>query len=243
MANHQMLDNVSHGTIKIKTGHSAQLGDNVSAAGVFPMEFSQLQLEYPIFFSKNTGSGEFEAVALLGFEPGENLFLNESGWDGDYVPLSIVRQPFLIGFQQRMENGVPREEPVVTIDMDHPRVNHKQGEPVFLPNGGTSEYLNHINSVLVTIHQGHQQRQQMIARLLAANLIEPFRLSLTFKNGEAHNLEGLYTIDEDRLKALDDATLVALHQQGDLQHVYMMLASIGNVRKLINRKDLLSAGN
>lgn len=241
MANHQMLDNISHGNIKIKTGYSEALGDNVSVAGVFPPEYSQLQLEYPIFFKKNSQTGQFETIALLGFEADENLFLKDGDWDGDYVPLSIARQPFLIGFQETVENGVPQKNPVVTIDMDHPRVNDSEGEAIFLQGGGTTEYLNHINSVLVTIHQGHEYRQVFIESLLEHELIESFALSVSFKDGSSQNMDGLYTINEDRLKSLSGEAVATLHSQGFLQHIYMMLASIGNVRKLINRKDAKSA--
>lgn len=236
-----MLDNISHANTKIKTGYSAELGDNVSVAGVFPSEFTQLQLDYPIFFKKNGDTGQFEAVVLLGFESGENLFLKNGKFDADYVPLSIQRQPFLIGFQETVENGVPVKNPVVTIDMDHPRVNESEGEAVFLPGGGNSDYLNHVNSVLVTIHQGHEQRHSFIETLLKLELIESSSLAVTFSGGSSANLEGLYTINEDRLRTLPADAVVALHQQGYWQHIYMMLASIGNIRKLIARKDNAAA--
>ena len=237
MTNHVLLDNITHQHLKIRTGHSVALGDKVGLTGVFPSEFSQLQSEYPIFFKKSSHTGQFECVALFGFDNDENLYLTEQGWDADYIPLSIARQPFLIGFQQTMENGVPRQEPTVHIDLDHPRVSEQDGEPVFLPEGGVTPFLQHMTSVLLTIHQGHEVRERFIEFLTSLNLIEPFQLSLTFGDGSQKTLEGLYTINENVLNELEPQSIAELHANGFLQHIYMMLASIGNVRAMLKRKE------
>ena len=41
----------------------------------FPTEFAELQREYPIFLRKDHDNGDWQAVALLGFDQHENLFL------------------------------------------------------------------------------------------------------------------------------------------------------------------------
>jgi hypothetical protein len=132
MANFQLLNNVDHQDLKVIIDRSAEFGDNVWYAVTFPAEFRNLQRHYPIFFVKHPDSGEFQAVAMFGVVEGENLFLDENGWNASYIPLNIMRQPFLIGFQEREQNGGVQREPVITVDMDHPRVNTECGEPVFL---------------------------------------------------------------------------------------------------------------
>ena len=82
----------------------------------------------------------------MGLRAGENLFLDARGWDAHYIPLAIERGPFMIG---RGDN-----ELMVHLDMDSPRIGRGEGAPVFLPHGGASEFLDRINSVLLTIHQG-----------------------------------------------------------------------------------------
>ena len=42
---------------------------------------------------------------MFGVEEGENLFLDEKGWNASYIPLNIMRQPFLIGFQEKTQEG------------------------------------------------------------------------------------------------------------------------------------------
>jgi hypothetical protein len=94
MANFQLLNNIDHKDLKIITERSAALGDNVWYAVTFPAEFRNLQRHYPVFFIKNPNDGQFEAVAMFGVEDGENLFLDEYGWNASYIPLNIMRQPF-----------------------------------------------------------------------------------------------------------------------------------------------------
>ena len=154
MTNFQLLNNVQHKDLRVIIDRSAQLGDNVWYAVTFPNEFKSLQRHYPVFFIKNPDDGEFQAVAMFGVEEGENLFLDENGWNASYIPLNIMRQPFLIGFQDQDHGGETRREPVVSIDMDSPRIHPELGEPVFLEHGGNSEYLENVNSILNVVFVG-----------------------------------------------------------------------------------------
>ena len=237
MARHVLLDNVTHKDLKIVTNRSERYGDNVICTAVFPIEFTQLLKEYPIVFRQNTLSNRLEPVALFGLDNGENLFLADSRWDAKYIPLTIERQPFLIGFQEMMKDGVPVQTPVVHIDMDSPRISQDQGEPVFLEHGGNSPYLERINSVLLAIHEGHEHNQHFSAALEELKLLEPFTLKIEFDNHHKHELKGFYTINEDALKLLGGEALEQMHQSGYLASVYMMLASLSNIKSLIDKKN------
>jgi hypothetical protein len=241
MTNHVLLDNISHKDLKIRSSFGRGQGFDESATRVFPVEFSQLQTEYPIFFTRNTESGHFEPMALLGLTEHENLFLADNAWDARYIPLSVQRQPFLIGFQETMESGIPQRQPAVHIDLDHPRVSMTQGQPVYLEHGGESPLLEHMTSILMTIHTGHEANETFSKLLVGLDLVEPFTLKFELFGGEKINLTGLYTINEDKLRDLNGSALEALHQKGFLLDVYMMLASIPNVGKLIDKKNSLLA--
>jgi len=237
MTNHALLDNVTHKDLRVIRDYAKVSGYEVNVARVFPSEFIQLQSEYPLFFIRNKDEGGFEPVALLGFEDRENLFLEEDGWDADYVPLSIERQPFLIGFQQQVIDGVPTNAPVVHIDLDHPSVSETEGERVFLPHGGESPLLERITSVLMTVHEGHEAAKSLSEMLVGVELIESLTLEARLGDGSMQSLKGLYTINEDRLQDLNANALEALHRKGHLRDVYMMLASLPNVARLIERKN------
>jgi hypothetical protein len=239
MARIELLNNIDHKDLRVVITRSAEYGDNLWYTPTFPHEFRNLQRCYPIVFTKNPNTGQFQAVALLGFEEGENLFLNEGGWDAGYIPLSIMRQPFLIGFQEANEDGVPMTQLVVSVDMDNPRVSVTEGESVFLEHGGNSEYLERITSILNLVHEGFEKNQAFIDMLLGMDLLESFVLDVELNDGSEHRLSGFYTINEDSLAALTGDDLVILNNNGYLEAVYMAIASQSNIPTMVDRKNLL----
>jgi hypothetical protein len=237
MANFKLLNNIDHKDLKIITERSAALGDNVWYAVTFPAEFRNLQRHYPIFFTKNPNDGQFEAVAMFGVEDGENLFLDEYGWNASYIPLNIMRQPFLIGFQEKERGGDTVREPVITVDMDNPRVSLEQGEPVFLEHGGNSDYLEQINSILKVLYQGIAGSKPFFETLTELDLIESFVLDVQLDDGSEHRLAGFYTINEDVLRELDGEKLQMLNRKGHLEAIYMAIASMSNISNLLEIKN------
>lgn len=237
MTKHVLLDNVTHKNLKVATRYQNGCGYDVNAARVFPVEFGQLQAEYPLFFIKNSETGHFDTIALLGFSDDENLYLGDNGWDAASLPLTVERQPFLIGYQEQDVDGVPTDVPVVHIDLDHPGVNADAGQRVFLEHGGESPYLERINSVLMTIHQGHEISQSFSKLLVGLELIESLAVNIEFDDGSKQSLTGLQTINEEKLQGLNASALETLHKPGHLQSVYMMLASMPNLSRLIARKN------
>jgi len=227
-----LLNNVEHADLRIVTSRGADWGDDVMSALVFPAEFRSVQAHYPIVFQKSI-DGSFQPIALFGFEQGQNLFLGPEGWDAHYVPMAIERQPFLIG-----QAG---EELVIHVDLDSPRVSRTAGEPVFLPHGGQTEFIDRMNSLLLAIHEGVQATSSFVEALLVNKLLESFVLDVERANGSQARLAGLYTIDEDRLTALDGAALESLSRAGFLHAAYMVVASMSHLRDLIERQNRLDA--
>jgi hypothetical protein len=237
MPNHQLLDNINHKDVHVIAAQKPEFGDNNSYSHVFISEFRDVQAHYPIFLQKNAQTGQFEVIALLGLAGEENLFLTDSGWQANYIPLSIQRRPFLIGFQENVEDGVVSEEPVVHIDMDSPRISYNQGEAVFLPQGGQSPYLQQISATLMAIYQGHQQTKTFIDSLQQHELIESVEIKVTLDDDTSHAMDFLYTINEEKVAQLSDAAVADLHRLGYLKAIHMMLASMPNMSHLIALKN------
>jgi hypothetical protein len=227
-----LLNNVAHHDLCIVTERGAAWGDGVMSAVIFPNEFRQAQAHYPIAFEKTADGTGFQALALFGLAPGQNLFLGPQGWDARWLPMSIERQPFLI--------GVDGQELLVHVDMDSPRVGISGGEPVFLPHGGTTEFLDRMTSLLLEIHEGVQSMPAFVDALLEHGLLESCVFDGEFADGTQARLAGLYTIDEDRLSALPGAALEQLNRAGYLAPVYMALASQSRFRDLVERLDRIA---
>lgn len=237
MSNFALLNNVAHKNLRVIRNNTAQYGDNEMSVVTFPQEFRAIQNEYPIFFQKNAKTGKFIPIALMGLRQNENLFLSEKGWDAQYIPASVKRRPFLIGVQPPKPGEGNQPSRMVYIDTDSPRVNEAAGEPVFLPHGGYSPYLESIVDLLEYIQYGTELNEQFVDALLANELLEVVTLEITLKNGERNNLAGLYTINEDKLSSLAGGAVAGLHGKGFLECIYMVLASHANVIKLIARVE------
>jgi hypothetical protein len=234
MAHPVQLNNIDHKDLRIITTRSAQYGDHVMSAITFPPEFRSIQAHYPIVFSK-TADGQFQPIVLLGFREKQNLFLTSRGWDAPYVPLMIERVPFLIG-----RSG---EQLMMHVDLDSPRVSRTTGEPLFLPHGGNTEFLERMNSVLLAIHAGLERTPPFVAALLEHELLESFALDIRLADGSDNRLAGFYTIHEERLAALSGSALESLNRAGHLQPAYMAVASLSQFRALIERQNRLNAGD
>lgn len=238
MSRYELLDNVTHQDLRVSTLLGTGIDDPVGLVPAWPTEFAELQREYPIFLRRDEADGSFQAVALLGFDAGENLFIGPDGWNTSYLPGAVARGPFAIGFQEQLQGGMLQNEPVIHVDVDHPRVARDgDGTPVFLPHGGHSPYLEHVLTVLKGIHDGAEAARALYPALDALGLIQPVELDLQFDQEHHARLTGLYGIDRDRLAALDAQQLHGLHTSGMLEGIYLMLCSMYNVRHMIAEKQ------
>lgn len=228
MSGSVLLNNVDHHDLRVITRHAAAFGDNINQVLVFPTEFEELQREYPIFFVRGA-EGQFQAVALLGLDRDENLLLNDQGWQARYVPAARQAGPFVI--------GVGEGEPMIRIDPEHPRVSRDEGEPLFLRHGGNSPYLDFVAGVLRTIYTGIELAPEMFAAFEAEELIVPVEVGVQLGEDEHYTLPDYYSISAERLGELDGAALGRLHHAGFLYPAFLVIASMGNVNRLIALKN------
>lgn len=237
MSKHVLLNSLEHKDLKVITKRSKELGDNMWYSVTFPAEFRSIQASYPIFFHKDGATGQFFSVALFGFQHNENLFLNDEGWQASYIPLSVRRQPFLIGQQTVREDGIEQQQRVIHVDMVSPRVSDTEGEALFHPFGGNTDFLDAAAEMLETIHYGLQDSQRFIDTLIEHQLLESFTLDITLDNGEQKQMIGFYTINEETLAGLSSEVLTQLHKTGHLQAIYMAMASQSKIRDLLTLKN------
>ena len=237
MTNTVLLDNVSHKDLSVRTDQGVDPGHRVNQILVFPTEFADLQREYPILFRKEADG--YKAIALLGLDRDENLFLDDDGWTSEYLPAVLARGPFLIGMQERQQDGQTAREPMIQVNLDDPRVDisGQEGEPVFLPKGGHGPYLERVAHMLGVIHNGLEQGPQMYAAFDAAGLFEPVAIEIRLDDETAYRLPDFHTISEEKLAALNAKTLKTLNASGFLGAAFLVAASLGNVTRLIARKN------
>jgi hypothetical protein len=221
-----VLNRSSHGDVRVKAGASAALGDAERFVQVVIREFPLLAVHYPILFSKDSETGAFFCGAMLGFDPGENLFLGADGTgQASYRPLNLQRAPFFAA-----GDGL-------AIDLDSPRVSRTEGEALFGPDGEPTPYLESIAAVFRELRPGIEMTRIFIDHLLRLGLIEPIDIDLSFDDGESRSLQGLYTINQDELRELSDEVVLDLFRRGYLQLIYLMIASLKQIPVLARVKN------
>lgn len=233
MANHALLTSEDHRTLRIASTRGADLGDAVMSCLIVPSEFRRVQNDYPILFRLTPQRDRFQALAMFGFEPGENLFLDGERWDARYRPLAMEIQPFLIG-HPATEGG----DKQIHLDLDSPRVaSWGEGVRVFDDLGRPTPYLEAIAGQLGELDAGWQASEGFFAALSRHELLEPLTLEITLADGSTNRLVGYHAIAEERLQQLDAVALGELHADGHLLPMFMALASLSNVAELVDRKS------
>lgn len=230
MTNIVLLNSQTHRTLRVQAAAAARYGDNQRFVPVIVAEFPHLVVHYPILLSKDAVTGAFYCGAMLGFDEGENLFLKDvEGHDG-YRPLNLQRMPFYACGGD------------LAIDLDHPRVTagevpaaHRQ--PVFTEQGEPSRYLRSILAAFGELTPGMERTRQFIDALVEHRLIEPVEFDLEFDDGTGLQVTGLYTIAQEALRELSDATAVELFRRGYLKLIYLMIASLKQVAVLAQRRN------
>lgn len=241
MVNRVVLNSQVHRDVRIAATRPTRGNADVNAVSVVPREFPRLLAHYPLFFTKNTETGQFETSALLGFQPQENLFFVEGRWDAAYVPLQIQRQPFSLKVN-RAEDGAGKPPSLeVVLDLDQ-TVPSPEGERLFLEDGQPTKLMQGMTSLLSALVEGTKETYAFTGRLAELNLLEPVQIAIDFVDGSDTRLQGLYWIAAAVLKALPAATLAELRDREFLEWMYFQMASISHVSALVARKNRLLSG-
>jgi hypothetical protein len=211
MTRHAVLTSDEHRDLRVRVEPSAELGDAVMSAFTVPLEFRRIQHDFPILFRRDD-RGDFSALALLGFETGENLFL-------------VGRSADASGSAE------------VHIDLDHPRIaRNGEGMLLFEQAGHPTPYLERISSMLDELDVGYRASKAFFAALNRYDLLEPFALDVELRDGR-HRMVGYHLINEEKLRELEPGAVAELHSEGHLMPIFMALASLSNLGSLIERKN------
>ena len=233
MAHLVSLDNTAHRQIRMDSTRVEVAGATLNMVPVVLSEFLKLVVQYPIALAKDKDTGRFVCVALFGFYERENLFVDNGQWNAIYIPLQVSRQPFFLG-NDAAQGG---EQFVVCIDVEHDSIQPTGGDAIFDAEGRETAYLERMKQGLAELLNGEAATQEFIATLARLKLLLPMQLEITFENLESTQVEGLYTIDEARLAALTGEEIATLHAQQYLSPIYTMLASLGHIYGMVDKRN------
>ena len=210
-----------------------------SAAGqhlipIVVSEFRKAATQYPIVFAKNPETGRFAPYVLNGLGVEENLFWSGTELDVAYVPLNVRRQPFYVGMNDASDTPARN---VLCVDLDNPCLDDSGQKRIVNPDGSDSSYLKKILSILGELAAGKERTEQFIATALSLDLLAPIVLDIVLDDGTPLQLEGLYGLDEDKFRQLQEREIARLWKTGYLDLIYCVLIATGQIFKLIRLKN------
>jgi hypothetical protein len=187
-------------------------------------EFPKAAVAMPIVFIEQ--DGRFVPVALMSPFPGRNLFVGQAGqWLGAYVPASLRAYPFILARpvgQQDFALCVAEDDDLVVPASD------PAGADFFSSGVTLAPETKGVVDFLTTLEQHRAATDAAVGALAAASLIKPWRLGVTLE-GVTRPLEGVYSLDEHALAALDDETFLALRRARSLPLAYLQVLSTGQI--------------
>jgi hypothetical protein len=77
--------------------------------------------------------------------------------------------------------------------------------------------------------------------VVALDVLKEMKAEATLPDGETISVDGFHAIDEERLRALPDATVLELYRSGMLALLQMHLLSLANIRHLVTRLGVVRA--
>jgi hypothetical protein len=231
MSNYQPLKNSEHAQLRMLVSHGPQFGDGSNQMPVVVTEFEEAQRAYPILFRKGEDDRLF-ALAILGFEAHENLFLVGDSWTG-YVPAIIRRGPFAIHEDGEVGN-------VIVVDLDHPRIRQggSEGLPIFNADGSNGDVLELALGALRLLHIGNSAADAMQSTFEELDLLVPMDQLVRASPMQTVNFEGYQAITHERIAALKGAQLEKLSKAGLLAPAIFAAYSLTNLGRLGMLKQL-----
>ena len=230
-----LLEPARHRQLRIGTLADFSITRGMHGVFLAATEIPQAAMEFPVVFvhtgvRDDAGRATVSPIALLGVAQGENLFVDGVRWDARYIPAFIRRYPFLTANLR----GAPA--PGVMIDRAWGGFSEDAGEPLFDAELKPAPALQRAIEFLDRFETEAQRTQLFCARLTELELLKEMKADATLPDGVALSIDGFFTIDDEKLRALPEDAVLEMHRNGMLALLNLHLASMTHLRTMVERK-------
>jgi len=224
--NFVLLDSGEHAQFKLKAVNGYAFAKDIHLVSVVLHEFAKISANYPIVFIKKQNSENFMPMAMLGLEPGINLFVDDKfQWlYGTYIPAAFRRYPFALG--QTSENTM-----AVCMDVNSEFLDVEDGIALYTSEGKPSDELNKVKNFLVELYSSEAHAEKFCQKLAELDLLVPNGFKVQGPEGVKY-YDGSFVIDEKRLASLSGEDFLNLRDSGYMVGVFAHLFSLLQVEKL-----------
>ena len=229
MAELTVLSSAEHGSLKVVKNCALNVAGNQHIVNIRVTEVGMAVSSFPVFAAKIPSNGRWTLTAVTSFVPEKNLFVENDRWTATYLPTSMQTYPLFL-----MNSDTEENQYTVGIHEDSPAFSKDAGEALFDDQGKASLYLSRLTALLEADIKNDIQTYQFNDKLNELGLYKAINLLVHSAAGSSvQTIQGLYTIDEEKLQQLDAPTLAELNKRGYLAPMYAMLTSIFQVNALI----------
>lgn len=224
MPNYQALSSVVHANKRFLRSTTYAYAATDAVTPLVASELPKAVMSLPIGFMQQDEA--YMPVAILGVQPGKNLFVAQNGrWAGQYIPSTFRSYPFTLA---KTEDG----QQVLCIDEDSGLiVDGPNGEALF---DAEAKPVQAVMDVLNFLNQTEQSRLRTVIACEALQkheLIRPWAITLKTESGE-QQIAGLFQIDETALNKLSGKAMLELNKTGGLMVAYCQLLSMQHLPAL-----------
>lgn len=225
------LSNEQHGDLRVDRDRAVDVASRQHVINIRANEIAQAASGFPMFFTRDPGSGAFAVSIMTSLESGGNLFVASGHWDALFAPSAMQTYPlFLVNADN--EKGY-----AVGFDEANPAFSREEGERLFEESGKPSLYLDEMTKLLQAGAEADLQTRYFIDVLQQEELIKAIDLLVHYEDGQVQKIQGLHTLDEERLQAMPADRLAEMNKGGYLLPMHAMLMSIFQLNALIRRQS------
>lgn len=232
------LDTVQHRDLRVDQG-AATLENAADLNAVFlnVVEFVDACREFPIVFvrtgeAKDGKAAPVAPLAVLGLTQGENLFVKNGQWQGDYAPAYLRRYPFCMARLDAQSDNL-----AVCVDDTWKGLSTTQGERLFTEQGEATEFAQNLVKFLEAFETESERTQQACSEIDAAGLLEEMRFEAQMSDGAKIEVTGFLAVNHEKLMALPDDKVLAFHRNGLMALMEMHRVSLGNMTRLVAKRN------
>ncbi len=233
------LNRADHKDLRMKNVAHLKFAMNTHSVPLTGAEFGLAARDLMIVFA-GTDVASAGPIALLGLRENENLYVDEAGqWEKNaYIPAFVRRYPFVLAEKPAGQEG---NDFTVFLDDRFEGFNTAEGRRLFNEDGTDTELLTNAVGFLGEFQQNIERTRWFMQQLVKHDLLEPRNVQL--HKGEAESsrgitLNGLFMVNEEKLRALDEKATHELIREGVLGWVYAHLLSLANIDRLAQRLNV-----
>ncbi|WP_297727635.1 SapC family protein [Limnohabitans sp. Rim8] len=229
-----VLNKDAHKGLHIKSG-DARFASKVSSVPILMAEFPEACLEYPIVFTKSS-EGQWMALAITGLTKDSNSFVDASGrWNARYVPASVRRYPFILaeGIDGKLS---------LAADLSAPHLG-KEGAPLFDEKGQPTELVTGVMKSLAEFQDQANLTASVAQKLDDAKLLTQQNMQVKLSDGRNAVVEGVWIVDEAKLRDLSNDNILSLFKGGALAAVHAHMMSLRNLVVLLELTEAVKTAS